>query len=43
MNRVLVEQTTAVDPQRLGDRVGRLALHEMAEVDAALRTVLGLQ
>ncbi|MGB6164360.1 MAG: type II toxin-antitoxin system PemK/MazF family toxin [Pseudonocardiaceae bacterium] len=42
MTRVLVEQTTAVDPQRLGDRVGRLALHEMTELDAALRTVLGL-
>jgi mRNA interferase MazF len=42
MTRVLVEQTTAVDPQRLGDRVGRLALHEMTELDDALRTVLGL-
>jgi mRNA interferase MazF len=42
VTRVLVEQTTAVDPQRLGDRVGRLALHEMTELDAALRTVLGL-
>jgi len=41
--RILVEQTTAVDPQRLGDRVGRLARHEMAELDAALRTVLGLR
>jgi mRNA interferase MazF len=40
--RVLVEQTTAVDPQRLGECVGRLALHELNEVDAALRTVLGL-
>jgi mRNA-degrading endonuclease toxin of MazEF toxin-antitoxin module len=37
-----VEQATAVDPQRLGDRVGRLALHEMAEIDTALRIVLGL-
>lgn len=42
MTRVLVEQTTAVDPQRLGNRVGRLALHEMTELDDALRTVLGL-
>lgn len=42
MTRILVEQTTAVDPQRLGDRVGRLALHEMTELDAALRTVLSL-
>ena len=40
--RVLVEQTAAVDPQRLGDSVGRLSLHEMNEVDAALRTVLDL-
>ena len=42
MTRVLVEQTTAVDPQRLGDRTGRLALHEQVEVDRALQTVLGL-
>ena len=38
--RVLVEQTTAVDPERLGDLVGRLSLHEMNAVDTALRTVL---
>ncbi|MEO6091159.1 MAG: type II toxin-antitoxin system PemK/MazF family toxin [Umezawaea sp.] len=42
MTRVLVEQTTAVDPQRLGDLAGRLALHEITEVDAALRVVLDL-
>ncbi|ONI85639.1 growth inhibitor PemK [Saccharothrix sp. ALI-22-I] len=40
--RVLVEQTTAIDPQRLGELAGRLALHEMNEVDAALRIVLDL-
>ncbi|MFN2494627.1 MAG: type II toxin-antitoxin system PemK/MazF family toxin [Pseudonocardiaceae bacterium] len=40
---VLAEQTAAIDPQRLGPCVGRLALHEMAEVDAALRTVLDLR
>lgn len=40
---VLAEQTTAVDPQRLGARVGRLSLQEMEELDAALRTVLGLR
>ncbi|MER5267978.1 type II toxin-antitoxin system PemK/MazF family toxin [Actinosynnema sp. NPDC002837] len=40
--RVLVEQTTAIDPQRLGDRAGRLSLHEMNEVDTALRIVLDL-
>jgi mRNA interferase MazF len=42
MTRVLVEQTTAVDPQRLGELAGRLALHEITEVDAALRVVLEL-
>lgn len=40
---VLTEQTTAIDPQRLGPCVGRLTLHEMAEVDATLRTVLDLR
>jgi mRNA interferase MazF len=39
---VLTEQTAAVDPQRLGDHVGRLSLREMADVDAALRLVLQL-
>jgi mRNA interferase MazF len=41
--RVLVEQTTAVDPQRLGDLAGRLQSHEMSEIDSALRVVLGLR
>lgn len=40
---VLAEQTTAIDPQRLGPRAGRLALHEMAELEAALRAVLDLR
>lgn len=39
---VLAEQIAAIDPQRLGARVGCLALHEMTELDAALRIVLGL-
>jgi mRNA interferase MazF len=39
---VLVEQTTAVDPQRLGERVGRLSVEAMRDVDDALRTVLDL-
>lgn len=39
---VLVEQTTAIDPQRLGERAGRLALHELVEIDRALRIVLDL-
>jgi mRNA interferase MazF len=42
LTRVLVEQTVAIDPSRLGDSVGRLALHEITEVDNALRVVLGL-
>jgi mRNA interferase MazF len=40
--RVLVEQTAAVDPERLGQLVGHLGTHEMSEVDAALLVVLGL-
>ena len=39
---VLVEQTAAVDPERLGPVVGHLTRAEMDEVGAALRTVLGL-
>lgn len=40
--RVLVEQTSAVDPSRLSDRVGRLGFDELRAVDAALRLVLSL-
>ena len=40
--RVLVEQTTVVDPQRLGDSAGRLDLAEMQAVDEALRLILAL-
>jgi mRNA interferase MazF len=40
--RVLLEQTTAVDPQRLGRSAGRLEAAEMHSVDEALRLVLGL-
>jgi mRNA interferase MazF len=39
---VLVEQTTAVDPQRLGELVARLGRRELDEIDDALRVVLGL-
>ena len=39
---VLVEQTAAVDPERLGDLVGHLSGRELAAVDEALRTVLDL-
>lgn len=40
--RVLVEQTTVVDPQRLGDSAGRLDAGEMQAVDDALRLLLAL-
>lgn len=40
--RILVEQTTVVDPRRLGDSAGRLDAAEMRAVDDALRLVLGL-
>jgi mRNA interferase MazF len=39
---VLVEQTAAVDPQRLGELVGHLTRQEMSAVDNALRVVLYL-
>jgi mRNA interferase MazF len=40
--RILVEQTTVVDPQRLGRSAGRLDAHELQGVDDALALVLGL-
>lgn len=40
--RVLVEQTTVVDPQRLGRSGGRLDASELRAVDEALMLVLGL-
>jgi len=40
--RVLVEQTTAVDPSRLGEPVGHLSAHELGDLDRALLVVLGL-
>jgi mRNA interferase MazF len=40
--RVLVEQTAAVTPERLGRLVGHLTAAEMADVDGALLVVLGL-
>ena len=40
--RVLVEQTTVVDPQRLGESAGRLDAGELGSVDEALMLVLGL-
>jgi mRNA interferase MazF len=40
--RILVEQTTVVDPQRLGGSAGRLEASELRAVDEALMLVLGL-
>lgn len=40
--RVLVEQATVVDPQRLGRSAGRLDAGEMLAVDRALALIFGL-
>ena len=40
--RVLLEQTTVVDPQRLGRSAGRLEASELRAVDEALTLILGL-
>jgi mRNA interferase MazF len=40
--RVIVEQTTVVDPQRLGRSAGRLEPTELRAVDDALTLILGL-
>jgi mRNA interferase MazF len=40
--RVLVEQTTVVDPERLGRSAGRLDADELRAIDEALALVLGL-
>jgi mRNA interferase MazF len=40
--RVLVEQTTVVDPQQLSRSAGRLDANELRSVDEALMLVLGL-
>jgi mRNA interferase MazF len=39
--RVLVEQTTVVDPARLGPSAGRLDASELQAVDQALALLLG--
>lgn len=39
---ILVEQTTVVDPQRLGRTAGRLQASELRAVDEALTLILGL-
>jgi mRNA interferase MazF len=40
--RVLVEQMTVVDPERLGRSAGRLNAGELRALDEALELVLGL-
>ncbi|MFT6293037.1 MAG: mRNA interferase MazF [Ilumatobacter sp.] len=40
--QVLVEQTSAVAPERLGEFVGRLGHHDLVAIDKALRLVLEL-
>ncbi|MEX2193935.1 MAG: type II toxin-antitoxin system PemK/MazF family toxin [Thermoleophilaceae bacterium] len=40
--RVLVEQTTVVDPHRLGRSAGRLEASELRAVDEALALILAL-
>lgn len=40
--RVLVEQTTAISPDRLGQSAGRLSATELRDLDAALALVFGL-
>jgi mRNA interferase MazF len=42
LTRVLVEQTTAVSVDRLGEPAGRLNPQELRALDEALATVLGL-
>lgn len=43
LTKILVEQATAIDPQRLGERVGRLGPDELNELDNALRLVFDLR
>lgn len=40
--RVLVEQTTAISPDRLGRSAGRLGANELRDLDSALAVVFGL-
>jgi len=43
LTRVLIDQLGAVDRElRLGDQAGRLTSDELAEVDLAMRLLLGL-
>ncbi len=40
--RILVEQTTVVDPERLGKSAGRLDATELQSVDEALALIFGI-
>jgi mRNA interferase MazF len=40
--RVLIEQTTAMAPERLGASMGRLSAAELGAVDEALALIFGL-
>jgi mRNA interferase MazF len=40
--RILVEQTTVVDPERLGSSAGRLEVNELRAVEHALSLILGI-
>jgi mRNA interferase MazF len=40
--RILVEQTTVVDPERLGRSAGRLDASELQSVDEALALIFGI-
>jgi mRNA interferase MazF len=40
--RALVEQTTVIDPERLGPSAGRLSAREIHALDEALALILGL-
>jgi mRNA interferase MazF len=40
--RILIEQTTVVDPERLGRSAGRLDASELQAVDEALALILGI-
>ncbi len=42
LTQVLVEQTAAVAPERLGDLVGHVNRHELDEISKALRLALEL-
>jgi len=40
--KVLVEQLSAVDRRRVGDRIGQVSIEEMWAIDDALALVVGL-